>query len=167
MIAVFKLILQIDTGRVTPALQNKIWPVLHSFCASHQHQVAHVQYCTTASYFPAQKQYTSTPVSLHAPAQRGTDADQTIYRLNLISPHLFLREALFHTKPPSTWESDATWTTPSSDTRQEECSLHEDKDDTKYLWTDTIYVQCCSALKVNRWNVSSLLLSHCQHTEYY
>lgn len=43
----------------------------------------HVQHCTTDSYFPAQKQHTETSTSTQA--QRGSDTDQTINRLNLIS----------------------------------------------------------------------------------
>lgn len=61
--------------------------------------------------------------SLQAQTQRGTAAGQAIYRLNPITSHLFLREALFHTNPPSAWKSDARWKTPSCVTRKR--SLHE------------------------------------------
>lgn len=100
-------------------------------CAEHHINTSPLIY-STVSYFPAQEQPTDTnthvnTASLQAYIQRGTEAGQTINRLNLISSHLFLRKALFHIKPPGAYESDPTWNKPSWYKREDECCLHEEK----------------------------------------
>lgn len=111
-------------------------------CAEHHINTKPLMY-STVSYFTAQGQHTHTHTCRHsisAHTQRGTDAGQTINRLNLISSHLFLREALFHNKPPSDWESDATWNKPSWDTRESAACTRRRWRDLTLFWTGKLHI---------------------------